>query len=56
MIGQSAGNNLPKINTLFVVPWDNGRGGVVSVVENLARYLQARGHTVLFFIPGRRSS
>jgi glycosyltransferase involved in cell wall biosynthesis len=52
MIRQNAGSNLPKINTLLVVPWDEERGGVVSVVENLARHLQARGHTVLFFHPG----
>src|SRR5215831_14677968 len=52
MIRQSAGSHLPKINTLLVVPWDHERGGVVSVVENLARYLQACGHTVLFFHPG----
>jgi glycosyltransferase involved in cell wall biosynthesis len=52
MIRQSAGSNLPKMNTLLVVPWDHERGGVVSVVKNLARYLQARGHTVLFFHPG----
>jgi glycosyltransferase involved in cell wall biosynthesis len=42
----------PKMNVLLVVPWDHERGGVVSVVNNLARYLQARGHTILFFHPG----
>jgi glycosyltransferase involved in cell wall biosynthesis len=40
------------MNVLLVVPWDEERGGVVSVAENLARYLQARGHTVLFLHSG----
>ena len=40
------------MNTLLVLPWDHERGGVVSVCENLARYLQARGHKILFFNPG----
>jgi glycosyltransferase involved in cell wall biosynthesis len=43
----------PKMKTLLVVPWDTERGGVVSVGENLAKYLQARGHGVLFCHPGR---
>jgi glycosyltransferase involved in cell wall biosynthesis len=42
----------PQIRTLLVVPWDAERGGVVSVAENLTRYLQARGHHVMFFHPG----
>jgi glycosyltransferase involved in cell wall biosynthesis len=40
------------MNTLLVVPWDAKRGGVVSVVDNLARHLQAEGHGVLFFHTG----
>jgi len=40
------------MKTLVVVPWDQQRGGVVSVTENLAKYLRAQGHTVLFFHPG----
>jgi glycosyltransferase involved in cell wall biosynthesis len=38
---------------LLVVPFDDKRGGVISVVDNLAKYLQARGHEVLFFLPGK---
>jgi L-malate glycosyltransferase len=37
------------MNTLLVAPWDHKRGGVISVLENLATYLQVRGHKVLFF-------
>jgi glycosyltransferase involved in cell wall biosynthesis len=37
------------MNILLVVPWDEKRGGVISVVDNLARHLQAEGHGVLFF-------
>jgi glycosyltransferase involved in cell wall biosynthesis len=37
------------MNTLLVVPWDAKRGGVVSVVENVAKHLKAEGHQVLFF-------
>jgi len=37
------------MNTLLVVPWDAKRGGVVSVVENVAKRLEAEGHQVLFF-------
>jgi glycosyltransferase involved in cell wall biosynthesis len=40
------------MNFLLVVPFDEERGGVVSVAENLAKYLQAHGHTVLFLHPG----
>jgi glycosyltransferase involved in cell wall biosynthesis len=40
------------MKVLLVVPWDGRRGGVQSVVENLARYLQGLTHTVLFFHPG----
>jgi glycosyltransferase involved in cell wall biosynthesis len=37
------------MNVLLVVPWDATRGGVISVVDNLARQLQAGGHGALFF-------
>src|SRR5687768_4634863 len=40
------------MNTLLVLPWDQARGGVVSVGENLARYLQTQGHNVLFLHVG----
>jgi glycosyltransferase involved in cell wall biosynthesis len=40
------------MNTLLVVPWDEKRGGVVSVVDNVARHLRAEGHEVLFFHNG----
>ena len=40
------------MNVLLVVPWDEKRGGVISVVDNLARHLQAAGHHVLFFHNG----
>jgi glycosyltransferase involved in cell wall biosynthesis len=42
----------PKINTLLAVPWDIDRGGVTSVLDNLARYLRTHGHDALFFHPG----
>jgi glycosyltransferase involved in cell wall biosynthesis len=45
----SAGSDQRSMNTLLVVPWDQKRGGVISVVDNLARHLQARGYRVLFF-------
>jgi glycosyltransferase involved in cell wall biosynthesis len=48
VIPQSAGRQ-SMMNTLLVVPWDDERGGVISVVENLARHLRAEGHGVLFF-------
>jgi len=41
------------MNTLLVVPWDEKRGGVVSVVDNLTRYFKDNGHEVLFFHPAR---
>jgi glycosyltransferase involved in cell wall biosynthesis len=49
MIPKEAGGDQVNMNTLLVVPWDEQRGGVISVVDNLARYLLARGHNVLFF-------
>jgi L-malate glycosyltransferase len=39
----------PTLRTLLVMPLDHKRGGVVSVVDNLARHLQGAGHEVLFF-------
>jgi len=42
-----------KMQLLLVVPWDEGRGGVVNVAENLAKYLHTLGHGVLFFHPGQ---
>ena len=44
-IGQS------KMNVLLVLPWDDARGGVVSVVHNLARSLRQGGHGALIFHP-----
>jgi glycosyltransferase involved in cell wall biosynthesis len=40
------------VNVLLVVPWDQETGGVASVVGNLARELQRRGHGVVFLHPG----
>lgn len=37
---------------LFVVPWDQEVGGVASVVGNLARGLEERGHGAVFLHPG----
>jgi glycosyltransferase involved in cell wall biosynthesis len=37
------------MNALLVVHRDDKRGGVVAVVENLAKHLTAAGHGVLFF-------
>src|SRR5690349_18329707 len=39
------------MKTLLVIPWDGERGGVVSVVQNLAKYLRDCGHEILFFYP-----
>lgn len=52
-MSREIGSDQPKIRTLLVVPWDEERGGVVCVAENLTRYLQARGHEVMFFHPGK---
>jgi len=38
---------------LLVVPWDQELGGVSAVVGNLARYLQAQGHEIVFLTPSR---
>jgi hypothetical protein len=37
------------MNVLLAIPWDDTRGGVISVVDHLARHLTATGHRVLFF-------
>jgi glycosyltransferase involved in cell wall biosynthesis len=52
MSARPAADTSRPLNVLIVMPWDNPRGGVVSVVDNLARHLQARGHGVLFFHGG----
>jgi glycosyltransferase involved in cell wall biosynthesis len=43
-----------RLNTLLAVPWDLQAGGVMSVLDHLARYLLAHGHDVLFFHPGHK--
>jgi glycosyltransferase involved in cell wall biosynthesis len=40
------------LSVLLVVPWDQECGGVASVAGYLARYLETRGHRVLFLHPG----
>ena len=40
-----------RLNVLLALPWDAERGGVVSVVANLARGLQKNGHNVVIFHP-----
>jgi glycosyltransferase involved in cell wall biosynthesis len=40
------------MNVLLVVPWDQEFGGVACVVGNLAKYLTAGGHKVVFLHPG----
>jgi glycosyltransferase involved in cell wall biosynthesis len=49
----TVGGNTIKVRTLLVVPWDEVRGGVVCVADNLTRYLLGRGHDVTFFHPGK---
>lgn len=41
------------MNILITVPWDQRGGGVGSVVANLGKYLEGRGHRVYFFHPGK---
>jgi glycosyltransferase involved in cell wall biosynthesis len=41
-----------SLKVLFVLPWDQKRGGVTSVVSNVAAYLIERGHRIWFLIPG----
>jgi glycosyltransferase involved in cell wall biosynthesis len=38
---------------LLVVPWDDAVGGVSHVAGNLGRYLQSRGHEIVFVFPGK---
>ena len=40
-----------RLNVLLALPWDAERGGVVSVVANLARSLREDGHNVVIFHP-----
>lgn len=40
------------MNVLIVVPWDQERGGVATVVNKLAKHLSENGHTVAFLHPG----
>jgi glycosyltransferase involved in cell wall biosynthesis len=40
------------VNVLIVVPWDQTRGGVATVVNNLAKHLAQNGHGVHFLHPG----
>jgi glycosyltransferase involved in cell wall biosynthesis len=40
------------VNVLIVVPWDQARGGVATVVNNLAKHLVQNGHGVHFLHPG----
>jgi glycosyltransferase involved in cell wall biosynthesis len=49
---QTVSSGKVAMNVLLVVPWDEKRGGVISVVDNLARHLEAAGHKVLFFHSG----
>jgi glycosyltransferase involved in cell wall biosynthesis len=41
------------LNILIVVPWDQQRGGVATVVNTLAQRLTTRGHGVHFLHPGQ---
>jgi glycosyltransferase involved in cell wall biosynthesis len=49
---RAAGRDRSVMNVLLVVHEDGKRGGVVSVVDNLARHLLSAGHHVLFFHNG----
>src|SRR5262245_20669555 len=40
-----------KMTVLLAVPFAH-RGGVISVIQNLAEYLQSQGHRVLLYYPG----
>lgn len=40
------------MNVLIVVPWDQEFGGVASVVGNVARQLEKKGHGIWFLHPG----
>lgn len=44
------------MNVLIVVPWDQEFGGVASVVGNVARQLEKKGHHVWFLHPGESDS
>ena len=40
------------VNVLFVLPWDQKRGGVTAVANNVASHLLGDGHKVWFLHPG----
>jgi len=40
------------MRVLITVPWDQKRGGVTAVANNVARHLLRHGHDVVFFYPG----
>lgn len=44
------------MNVLIVVPWDQEFGGVASVVGNVARQLEKKGHRIWFLHPGEAHS
>ncbi|MDE3051918.1 MAG: glycosyltransferase family 4 protein, partial [Nitrospirota bacterium] len=44
------------MNVLIVLPWDQEFGGVASVVGNVARQLEKKGHHVWFFHLGESDS
>lgn len=44
------------MNVLIVVPWDQEFGGVASVVGNVARQLEKKGHGIWFLHPGEAHS
>ena len=41
------------IKTLLVLPSEEESGGVLNVVENLAKFLRSRGNDVMFLFPGK---
>ena len=51
MMGRNAATDQRRLNVLLGLPFDAERGGVVSVVANLAQRLQADGHNVVIFHP-----
>lgn len=48
----TTGEDTRSLHVLIVVPWDDTRGGVIAVVDNVARHLLAAGHRALFFHSG----
>ncbi len=47
----SSGGSGRSLGVLLAVPWDQPAGGVASVVGNLARHLEERGHRPVFLHP-----